>query len=215
MSLRFGRSAPQSGEYGPAFIEGNGLFTLDGVQGVRRLVFDLYLVDYQNRPVTPRNLRAFTPIPKVFFEVRPDLPFSFVGRAVWRGWEELVRHRAIRSPLGPGRALPPYVDATRYLPSASQRPAIFRGLVLSRLRVAVASPYIDWGLKIPQFHLCLGKKVPATLCCLGQDFLKRGVVCWHKPPHEERGHTCFLAPSREQEVWPHTTTFNLPGVGRV
>jgi len=187
---------------GCATLKADGISTRDGVSGLRQLAFDLHLVGFLNLRVTPHNLNRFPMIPSVYFEVRPDLPVSLVGKDVWARWQEMYNSgplQIIEHPLEAPCSLPPYREAGTFNRSYN---VLGNTTLLSTLRISLKHRCFKWGSSIPELFIGLSDRLPPDICCLGIDFLQHGLVAW------DDGYTFFFPPEVKQDTWASLNHFS-------
>ncbi len=176
--------------------------------GERRVIpFDLILVDLVGEAPTRLGIGRFPRLNRVFFEIRPDLPYSLISADRWhynrRRYSVGLPGQTLRIPGIPQRC-PDYPAAQTW--QGGRRAAQWGGYRLVQIQVAIMSPNLDWGFRIPVFDLALCNSLPMNVCCLGRDFLSNGLAC------HQTDYTYFFAPRADQEVWANMDRFRTPTV---
>ena len=178
---------------GTSIGETCGYYTRDAHVSTRCLFFDVILIHFTSISPILSNLNQLNHLimPKVRFEVRPDIPYTLIGSNIWNG-----------SPL----SIPKYNQMIRL---GSSNKIVYRkqkSYVLSRLRIALWNKCFTWKNHLPQVWAGIAPNLPANKCLLGRDFLEKGILIWDK------NYTHFYPQYETRQIWykKSNNNFSLP-----
>lgn len=172
--------------------EAYGFFTNDELTTRKCLLLDIYLVGFTTFNPKPENLYEFNEIkvPWVRFELRPDLRYSLIGKNIWEKWRKNVN-------------IPEY-DHVGYQ-NGNFSNMFIKTYRLSGFRIALWSECFNFIEPIvPQIWVGLNDKLNPEICCLGRDFLQKGLLVWDKNA------SYFYPLTQKYFEWWAPNNFNQP-----
>lgn len=146
-----------------------------------KLKFDIYFACYSGVRAIPTNRRKFPRIQDVPFEVRVDLRGCYMGRNIWDTLSGLYEGASDQDTKGNRVKLRPYDNPLPHMATHISTicdeirsiPFKARGLQVLLGGDSLKQPYCS-----EVVNLCVSDDIPPDMCCLGMDFLSRGVLCF-------------------------------------